>query len=113
MKAEFDVLWTAAAEDDLHRIIEFISVEQPEAAMEILKRIKEAAGELDQFPGTGLIVSALLMQGISRYREMVIKPWRLIYRIQDRKVYVVTLIDGRRNVEDILLSRLLNNAEIA
>jgi len=37
----------------------------------------------------------------------VIRPWRVIYRIEAERVYVVAVIDGRRNVEDILLARLL------
>jgi len=38
---------------------------------------------------------------------MVIKPWRVIYRIEKKCVYVVSVIDCRRNVEDVLLERLL------
>jgi toxin ParE1/3/4 len=33
-------------------------------------------------------------------------PWRIIYRIATPSVFVMTVIDGRRNVEDILLERL-------
>jgi len=42
-----------------------------------------------------------------QYRELVIPPWRLIYRIDERKIYVLSVIDSRQNVEDILLNRLI------
>jgi len=43
------------------------------------------------------------------YREIVTAPWRIIYRISDKNVYVLSVLDARRNVEDILLKRLAYN----
>ena len=34
--------------------------------------------------------------------------WRLLYRIDRRRVYVIALLDSRRNLKDILLERLIN-----
>lgn len=48
------------------------------------------------------------VKGISQYREVVISPWRVIYRVEAARVLVVSVIDSRRNVEDILLGRFLN-----
>jgi plasmid stabilization system protein ParE len=107
MKQSVDVLWTAVAENDLLGIVDFIADENAGTALEILRKIKVSTAKLDQSPRRGRIVPELLKQGISRYREIVIRPWRVIYRIQGKKVYVVSVIDGRRNVEDILLERLL------
>jgi hypothetical protein len=52
-------------------------------------------------------VPELHQEGISVYRELVIAPWRLMYRIADGEVLVLSFIDSRRNVEDILLQRFL------
>jgi len=38
---------------------------------------------------------------------LVITPWRLIYKIVERKIFVLAMIDSRQNVEDILLNRLI------
>ncbi len=75
--------------------------------MEVLKRIRVGTARLDFSPRRGRIVPELLKQGVSRYRELVIKPWRVIYRVEESRVFVVAVIDGRRNVEDVLLERLL------
>jgi hypothetical protein len=42
------------------------------------------------------------------YRELIELPWRIIYKIEEDKVFVLAVIDGRRNMEDILLDRFVN-----
>lgn len=107
MKESLAILWAAVAEKDLLGIVDFIADDDPGAALKILNKIKAGTARLDHSPRRGRIVPELLKQGISRYREIVIKPWRVIYRIEEKMVYVVSVIDGRRNVEDVLLARLL------
>jgi plasmid stabilization system protein ParE len=107
MKPPFEVLWAAAAESDLLGIVDFIAKNDPGTALQVLNKIKAGTARLEESPRRGRVVPELLKQGISRYREIVIKPWRVIYRIEVKRVYVLCVIDGRRNVEDVLLSRLL------
>ena len=49
----------------------------------------------------------LARHGLSTYREVVVAPWRLVYRVADSQVLILVVVDGRRNVEDVLLERLL------
>jgi addiction module RelE/StbE family toxin len=107
MNPKYQVVWAKAAENDLKEIIEFISAENPGNALKILKNIKEKASNLYTLPERGRVVPELQDQGISQYRELVIPPWRLIYRIAEHEIYVLSIIDSRRNVEDILLKRLI------
>ncbi len=107
MRRSFEVRWAATAERDLLGVIEYIVFDDPGTAMEVLKRIRVGTARLDFSPRRGRIVPELLKQGVSRYRELVIKPWRVIYRVEESRVFVVAVIDGRRNVEDVLLERLL------
>jgi len=108
MKGAHEIFWASVAEQDLLRIVRYIAEEDAGAALKILNRIKVATARLDRSPKRGRVVPELLKHGISRYREIVIKPWRVIYRIEAEKVYVLSVIDGRRNVEDVLLERLLD-----
>ena len=107
MNPKYQVVWATVAENDLREIIGFISVESPGNALTILKKIKERSSSLYTLPEKGRIVPELQDQGISQYRELIISSWRLIYRIAEHKVYVLSVIDSRRNVEDILLKRLI------
>jgi toxin ParE1/3/4 len=52
------------------------------------------------------IVPELAEVGMRLYHEILCPPSRIIYRIVGPNVFVMTVIDGRRNVEDILLERL-------
>ncbi len=107
MKPKYKVVWANVAESDLKDIIEYISIDSPQNALKILKKIKQKASELYALPERGRIVPELKDQGILQYREIVIPPWRLIYRITERKVFALSLIDSRRNVEDILFKRFV------
>ena len=108
MSPEYKVIWADVAENDLTNIIEYIAESNPQNAFYILKKIRQKASHLYTLPERGRIVPELQDQGIIQYRELIISPWRLIYRIYERTVYVLSVIDSRQNVEDILLNRFVN-----
>ena len=101
------VFWSDVAENDLKEIIGYISIRNPSNAKKILRKIKSKASSLYTFPERGRIVPELQKQGISQYRELIISPWRLIYRISEKEIFVLSFLDSRQNVEDILLNRLI------
>ena len=103
------VIWTDTAENDLKRIIGYISINNPNNALKILQKIKNKASNLYTLSAKGRVVPELQEQGISQYRELVVPPWRLIYRIAELEIYVLSVIDSRQNVEDILLNRLIHD----
>jgi len=107
MNPKHKIIWTNVAENDLKEIIEYISIDSHHNALTILRNIKQSASNLYTLPERGRIVPELQAQGILQYRELIIPPWRLVYRIDARKIYVLSVIDSRRNVEDVLLSRLV------
>jgi plasmid stabilization system protein ParE len=109
MNKRYEVLWSNAAERDLVGIMEYIAADSPANASGIFGKIKRKASTLYSFPQRGRIVPELRDQGISQYRELVIPPWRMIYRISEKAVYVVTVLDSRQNIEDILLKRLIDS----
>jgi toxin ParE1/3/4 len=41
------------------------------------------------------------------YRELIVKPYRLIYRVDGNDVWVIAVFDGRRDLTDVLLWRLM------
>lgn len=109
MSRTYHVKWAAVAQSDLKQIIDHIAVDSPDNALGILKKIREEASSLYTFPDRGRIVPELKDQGIHIYREIIVPPWRIIYRISDTNVIVLSVIDSRRNVEDILLDRFMNS----
>ena len=108
MSGKYQVVWSNIAENDLKRIIEYIADDSPSNALKIFKNIKQKASTLFTVPERGRIVPELQDQGILQYREMIIPPWRILYRLSEKRVYVLSVLDSRRNIEDILLKRLTN-----
>ena len=106
MSKTYQITWAGVAENELREIIEYIAIDSPSNALKILKKIKQRASNLCTHPERGRVVPELQDQGILTYRELVVPPWRIIYRISGSEVYVLSVLDSRRNVEDILLKRL-------
>ena len=107
MIKQYKVEWASVAEVDVKRIIDYIAIDSPGNALQILERIRQKVSALYTLPERGRIVPELQEQGINIYRELIISPWRIVYRISDTTVYVLSIIDSRQNVEDILLNRFL------
>lgn len=107
MKQRYDVTGSETAERDLIAIIEYIAHDSLSRASEVFKEVKKRASTLRTFPEKDRTVPELQQQGITQYHELIIGPWRIIYRISARKVYVLSVLDSRRSVEDILLQRLV------
>ena len=110
MSTVFKVHWADVAEDDLQSILLYIAEDSPANARKFFEKIKEKASSLSQLPERGRIVPELQDQGIFLYRECIVAPWRIIYRISEKKVFILTVLDSRRNVEDILLKRLIQTS---
>jgi toxin ParE1/3/4 len=111
VSADYQVRWTNTAEIDLAEIIQYIMQNSPAAANEVFKKIKIKTENLALLPDRGRIVPELFSQGISLYREIIIAPWRVIYRIVEKTVFILAVIDSRRNIEDVLLERLIRNKQ--
>lgn len=109
MKKSYEIKWSETAEKDLISIMEYIAQDSPPVAYEKFMEIKEKASCLHAFPERGRIVPELKTQGIIQYRELIIAPWRIIYRITENIVHVLSVLDARQNIEDILLNRLIDS----
>ncbi|MGR3292855.1 MAG: type II toxin-antitoxin system RelE/ParE family toxin [Candidatus Scalindua sp.] len=109
MKNRYKVMWSNTAEHDLERIIEYIAIDSPLNALKVLAKIKKKSAALYSFPERGHIVPELREFNILQYCEIIIDPWRVIYKVTEKNVFVMSALDSRRNIEDILLDRLVNH----
>ena len=53
--------------------------------------------------------SALSALGIREFREILFKPYRNIYRVERRTVYIYLIADGRRDMQTLLSRRMLTD----
>jgi len=104
---QFDVLLTEHAERDLGEIYDYIAAyDTPSNAARVLDRIEKALQSLSTFPERGSHPKELLALGIREYRQTFFKPYRLIYRIVEKRVYIYLIVDGRRDMQALLARRL-------
>ena len=83
--------------------------ESPVRAATIIERIVERAESLASLPNRGRTPPELRSIGDRTWRELQEPPWRIIYRRLDEVVQVHAVLDGRRNLEDILMERMLKS----
>ena len=104
----FEVIWTKNAQFDFESIIEYIKIDSVNIAKKIFFEIKEECANLHYFPERKRVVPELQQIGILKYREIIHERYRIIFKIDNTKVYVLLVVDSRRNLEDILFQRLLD-----
>lgn len=106
MRRRYRVVWTDVAEKDLEAIVEYIAEESPQTALKVLRQIKKKADSLKSSPKRGRRVPEFADFRDIAFRELVLPPWRLIYRIVGRSVEVLSFLDSRRDLEELLYARL-------
>lgn len=104
----YEVHLTRGAERDLEDIFDYLAAtESPSRASDVLDRLVRTARELETLPLRGAHPRELAELGIREYRQVLFKPYRIIYRVVAERVYIYVIADGRRNMQSLLSRRLL------
>jgi toxin ParE1/3/4 len=104
----FTVLLTNDAARDLNTLYDYIAVhDSPRKTDYLLEQIEKTFSTLSEFPERGVYPKELLMVGIREYREIFFKPYRIIYQVMGKNVYVLLIVDSRRDMQSLLQRRLL------
>ncbi|MBI4558398.1 MAG: type II toxin-antitoxin system RelE/ParE family toxin [Candidatus Hydrogenedentes bacterium] len=104
----FRVLLTDDATRDLEEIYDYIARRDAiGTADHVLEQVQRAFASLCELPERGVYPKELLALGIREYREIFFKPYRIIYKVSNKMVYVLLIADGRRDMQALLQRRLL------
>jgi toxin ParE1/3/4 len=98
------VKWTPEAERDVSTIVEWFG--DPLNSLKVIGQLEEQANGLSRLPERGRVVPELRAIGILKFHEIIHKPWRIMYSIIGREVWIMAVLDGRRNLRDLLYERL-------
>lgn len=63
--------------------------------------------KLSKSPERGSCPKALAALGIREYRQSFFKPYRAIYRVEESRVIIYLIADGRRDMQSVLAKKLL------
>ena len=89
------VEWSARARTDLRELHRYIAQDSLHYARRFVERIFKAVDTLAEHPQIGRKVPEADRDDI---RELIFQNYRIIYRIEPRLVYIVTVLHGSRDL---------------
>lgn len=96
------IVWTEPALTDLEEIAEFIALDKPSAASGLVSDIFTKVEQLAEFPDSGRKPPELPRQ--SRYRELLVGPCRIFYRLDSSEVYILYVMRSERFLRKFILA---------
>ena len=104
---KYTVYIVADAEDDLFDIYRHIaSADSLAKAERVIHKLQELIVSLEELPDRGHLPPELEFISVPDYKEVHYKPYRVIYQIVGKDVYVHCVLDGRRDMQSLLQERL-------
>lgn len=96
-----EVIWTEPALGDLDAIADYIALENPPAAKQLVQRVFHHVGQLTDHPRSGSKPPELKGR---RYRQIIETPCRIFYRHDEDRVYILYVMRGERLLRSGVLS---------
>lgn len=105
---KYKVFIDPKARQDLSEIFIYVALNDClETANKLLDKLEKTCFKLEKYPKRGHIPEELRTTGIKKYLEIYFKPYRIIYEIDNDLIYIHSVLDGRRNIQEILKERIL------
>ena len=90
------VRWTPLAIERLSEIVEYISIDNPNAATRWAEEVFEKVKRLEKYPESGRVLPKF---NKSDLREIVFNNYRIIYRLDRKQIAVLTVKHGRQVIK--------------
>jgi toxin ParE1/3/4 len=94
------VQWSAAAQGDLASIVDYIASRDPLQAEQVLAQLHDQALGLELFAERGRRIPELRGSrhtAKTHWRELLVRPWRIVFAVEANTVLVLAVVDGRRD----------------
>ena len=98
------LIWTEPALNDLETIAEYIALDKPDAARQYVQKVFNVVERLERFPRSGSKPPEILHLP---YRQIVIPPCRIFYRIKKDYLFIVYVMRS----EQLLKEEIFNERE--
>lgn len=95
----FEIEFSPKSEDDLRFILEYYRKLSPSTAKKYYYGMMEKIENLTKYPKIGRPVPEFIDIFYDKYRELIYETFRIIYRIEDSKIIIVRIVDGRTFVD--------------
>lgn len=91
------VKWSPEANKDVREIVRFVMFDRVSVARKLSKLFRTKVNLLRRFPFGGRIVPEYQAMGETKYRELIVKAWRVVYYVEGQTVHIAAVIDSRRD----------------
>jgi len=95
------IIWTEPALGNLNDIAEYIAVSNIYVAKQLVENVFNKVERLEQFPESGRIPEEI---DTLNYREVVVNPCRIFYKIEQNSVYILHVLRQERDLRKFLLA---------
>ena len=107
---KYQLEFSAEATEDLWKIGSYVADNDSLSKAEwLIDSLEKAAHKLEALPLRGHITPELAFLGVSDYREIHFKPYRIIYQVLRTKVIIHAVLDGRRSIQELLQNRFVSS----
>jgi toxin ParE1/3/4 len=96
------LIWTEPALRDLDTIADYIALDKPQAAKELVQRVFQHVEQLTRQPESGSVPRELKR---SRYRQIVEPPCRIFYRYDRKRVYILYVRRGEMRLRKFQVTK--------
>jgi len=106
----YRIVWAPSAIQDLDELVGDVALREGAAvASRICTRIRERIDTLSAHPARCRSVPETREVGISEYRELIVAPYRIFFRVTKQTVGLIGILDGRRDLAELLVNRALDD----
>ena len=102
------VLLTEPALSDLLAINDYYLLEVSDKIVaKIIDSLEAAVNSLADLNERDTVPKELLAIGVRKDRQLIVKPYRIVYERSPERVFVHAILDGRRDIQTVLTQRLV------
>ncbi|GBU28020.1 hypothetical protein R84B8_01578 [Treponema sp. R8-4-B8] len=104
-----EIVWSKDAGDELLEIISYIKNNTGKITAEkIFKKIDDGVKKASENAAGRRIAPMLMNFGIKNIHQLNISPWAIFYKVENNEMKIISIIDQRRNLEEILYKKILD-----
>ena len=108
MPERYRITWAPIAEQDVDELLEYLARRDSiDAALAVYDKLITRIETLSLHPTRCRIPPELKKLGVREYRELIVRPYSVFFRIRGRTVGIVGVLDRRRDLEEVLVRRAL------
>lgn len=104
-----EIIWTEPALSDLDAVADYIAIENPLAAVDMVRRVVGHVEQLSDHPESGSRPQELKR---SRYRQIIEPPCRVFYRYDGHKIFILHVMRSERLLRKTRLASRAKQAKV-